>query len=142
MCPVCTVAVGAGLGISRLLGIDDALTSVWIGALILSVSFWTVNWLKEKKINVPIILSIIIWESATLIPLYAGRYIGRDLNTIWGIDKIIFGMAVGSVAFLFGAWLDLEVRRIRKKQFFNFQKVVFPIISLIIASVIVFLITK
>src|SRR3990172_4136169 len=54
VCPVCTVAVGAGLGISRALGIDDTVTSVWIGGLILSMSFWLIDWLKKKKTEFPI----------------------------------------------------------------------------------------
>ena len=32
ICPVCTVAVGAGIGLSRWLGIDDSITGLWIGA--------------------------------------------------------------------------------------------------------------
>ena len=48
MCPVCTVTVIAGLGISRFLGIDDAVTSLWIGGFILSFSFITINWIDKK----------------------------------------------------------------------------------------------
>ncbi len=48
MCPVCTVTVIAGLGISRLLGIDDAVTSLWIGGFILSFSFITISWIDKK----------------------------------------------------------------------------------------------
>src|SRR5512137_837679 len=49
VCPVCTIAVGAGLGISRALGIDDAVTSIWIGGLILSMSFWAIDWMEKKE---------------------------------------------------------------------------------------------
>src|SRR3989344_1899336 len=49
VCPICTVAVGAGLGLSRWLGIDDAVSSIWIGGLILSMSFWAIDWLNKKK---------------------------------------------------------------------------------------------
>ena len=31
VCPVCIVAVGAGLGLSEYLGIDDTIAGVWIG---------------------------------------------------------------------------------------------------------------
>ena len=33
VCPVCTVAVGAGLGLAEWLGIDDSISGLWIGAL-------------------------------------------------------------------------------------------------------------
>ena len=48
MCPLCTVTVVAGLGISRLLGIDDVVSAIWIGALILSLSFVTIAWIAKK----------------------------------------------------------------------------------------------
>src|SRR3972149_11759116 len=51
VCPVCTIAVGAGLGISRWLGIDDAVSGVWVGGIILSSSFWLLDWLVKKKIK-------------------------------------------------------------------------------------------
>ncbi|MBU2577676.1 hypothetical protein KKA69_02480 [Patescibacteria group bacterium] len=38
--PVCTITVGAGLGISRWLGIDDSIPGLWIGGLILSSGLW------------------------------------------------------------------------------------------------------
>jgi len=51
VCPVCTVAVGAGLGFSRYLGIDDTISGIWIGGLMVSISFWTIDWMKTKKWN-------------------------------------------------------------------------------------------
>ena len=41
VCPVCTVAVGAGLEGMRLLGVDDVITGIWAGGLTLSLFFWT-----------------------------------------------------------------------------------------------------
>ena len=49
VCPVCTVAVVAGLGLSRWLGIDDSVSGLWIGAVTVSISMWTINWLHKKK---------------------------------------------------------------------------------------------
>ncbi len=139
MCPVCTVTVVAGLGLSRLLGIDDLITSIWIGGFILSFSFITIDWLNKKwpKVKfgnwtVPITVSFYL---LVLIPLKLNGSLGITGNTLWGIDKILLGTLVGSVAFLFGIWLDKKVRRTHGKQLFNFQKVVFPVFSLIIVSV-------
>lgn len=36
-CPVCTVAIGVGVGLCRYLGIDDLITGLWIGALLLAL---------------------------------------------------------------------------------------------------------
>jgi hypothetical protein len=51
VCPVCTVAVGAGLGLAQWLGIDDVLSGVWIGGLIVSLAFWNDAWLVKKMIG-------------------------------------------------------------------------------------------
>jgi len=140
VCPVCTIAVGAGLGISRALGIDDAVTSVWIGGLILSMSFWLVDWLKRKYPQSPLghyqLLIIIVMYLITLIPLYFGKYIGRPYNSIFSVDKILFGTFWGSLAFMAGIWADRKIRQIKGKQLFVYQKVIFPVASLIITSVI------
>lgn len=139
VCPVCTIAVGAGLGISRALGIDDAVTSVWIGGLILSMSFWMIDWIGKKKKS-PLSskyqwLTIIGMYVITLLPLYYGKYIGRVYNTFWGIDKILLGTAFGTLAFMIGKWADGKAREKYGKQFFIYQKVIFPVVSLIITSI-------
>ena len=50
-CPVCTVAVGAGLGLARWLRIDDTISGLWIGGLTISMIMWTLSWLAKKNIN-------------------------------------------------------------------------------------------
>jgi len=54
ICPVCTVTVGAGIGLSRWLGIDDSITGLWLGAFLLSISLWTIDWLDRKKSIFPL----------------------------------------------------------------------------------------
>ncbi len=150
VCPVCTVAVGAGLGVSRALGIDDAVTSVWIGGLILSISFWTVDWIQKRKFKLfkdlkeitLAFISTFLWTLLTILPLYSWKYIGRLNNTLWGIDKIILGTFLGYIVFLFAVYLDRKVRSIRGRQLFNYQKVVFPVVFLLIISAIMYLVTK
>jgi len=160
VCPVCTVAVVAGLGLSRYLGVDDTISGVWIGGLILSSSFWFADWIgKQSKfkiqitkfvgkikfltVNQFIALSVIlIMYLFVLLPLYWTHIIGHPLNRFWEIDKLVLGTAVGSLAFLIAIWKDKKVRKIYGKQLFNYQKVVFPVGSLIIASTIFYFITK
>ena len=145
VCPVCTIAVAGGLGISRALGVDDTVTSVWIGGVVLSSSFWLVSWLskrpKYKKLANIWIVSALMY-AIVLIPLYYSKIIGLSYNTLWGVDKILLGTGVGSVVFLKGIYLDKLQRRRFGKQFFKFQKVVFPVLALTITSFIFYLITK
>jgi hypothetical protein len=148
VCPVCTIAVAGGLGISKALGIDDLVTSVWIGGLILSVSFWTIDWVNKKgffkKVNPKTLTTtiVLLWYALTLTPLYFENLIGLPYNTILGIDKILFGTTVGSTVFLLGVWLDRKQRVKYGKQFFSYQKVVFPVVLLILASLLMFVLTK
>lgn len=146
MCPICTVTVIAGLGISRLLGIDDIVSSIWIGGLILSLSFITIAWIAKKWPHLPFTFyrlpTIVLMYLFVLIPLKLDHIIGIYRNTLWGIDKVILGIAVGSITLLLGALADKYQRVKFKKIFFPFQKVVFPIVCLILVSVVFYLITK
>ena len=146
MCPGCTVTVIAGFGLSRILGIDDLITSIWIGGFILSFSFVTINWINKKWPKLSIsdykFIIIVLMYLLVLIPLKLNGAIGIARNTLWGIDKILFGTAVGSIAFLIGIWTDKKIRKVRGKQLFIYQKVAFPILGLILTSAVFYLITK
>lgn len=144
VCPVCTVAVGAGLGLSRFLGIDDAVAGIWIGGLLVSLSFWTASYLEKKEIKIPqkTSFSFILWSFITFIPLRYSGLIGHPLNTILGVDKLLFGTSLGVLVFLTAIFADKKLRKIKGKQMFNFQKVVFPISALIITSAAMFIVTS
>lgn len=146
-CPVCTVAVIAGLGLSRWLGIDDLVSGVWVAGIILASSFWLANWL-EKKFKLRSKFKYLNW--AVIIPMYLLVFVplqmmgitGHPFNTLLGIDKLILGTLVGSIVYPLGIWADKKVRKIKGKQLFNFQKVVFPVTLLLISSLILWIITK
>ena len=151
VCPICTVAVVAGLGLSRYLGIDDTVSGVWIGGVILSTSLWLIDWLGRKNFkslkwyynfkykNYAVIF---LMYALVVLPLLEGEVVGHPFNKLWGIDKLILGIVVGSGAFLLGIYTDKKVRELKGKQLFSFQKVAFPVVSLILASLIFFLITS
>ena len=148
VCPVCTIAVGAGLGLSRYLGIDDTISGIWIGGFILSSSFWLIDWMKKRVKNYDLrfknkeILIFALMYALVILPLWRGKIIGNPFNTILeilrGIDKLVFGIVVGSIVFLFGMWADKKVRKIKGKQLFQYQKVVFPVASLVIVSLLIY----
>jgi len=145
VCPVCTVAVGAGLGVSRLLGIDDSVVGVWIGGLIFSSGLWLSNWLEKRGWNFPAkkIVSIFVFLIFVIPPLYWANIIGLPGNTIWGIDKILFGTFAGSVLFMSGVILDKFLRNINQgKVYVYYQKVIAPVLLLSLGSFILFMITR
>lgn len=143
------------------MGIDDLISSIWIGGLILSLSFITASWIEKSKWREKIykhlckfkcgltehqslhVLIVGSMYALGLTPLFLNRTIGIKGNTFWGIDKIILGIAVGSLVFLLGIWADKKVRKSREgKQLFIFQKVAFPVLSLLATSVIFWFLLK
>lgn len=151
VCPVCTVAVGAGVGFSRYLGIDDVISGIWVGGLILSSALWLKDILKDKlkkhlkkrtllKKILPISVFVLTFV-LFIIPLKFAGIIGNELNRYYGIDKVILGILVGSLAFWFGECIHgYLLRKNSNRVYFPFQKVEIPIISLLIATIILYLI--
>lgn len=142
VCPVCTVAVGVGLGVSRWLGIDDLITGLWIGGLSTSMAFWMMDWVSKKD-----------WSSdktdwlfgisfhMLLIPsLYLLNIAGDPLNTFWGLDKIVLGIVIGSVVFISAVFLERKLKAMNNNQvFIYYQKVILPMLFLSITSFIFYL---
>jgi len=142
-CPVCIVAVGGGLGLSRWLGIDDLITSLWIGALLLALTAWTHDWVvkRGRGFRYSVFAIGLVYYALTIFPLYYYNIIGHPLNKIFGIDKIIFGIVFGTIVFLLGERLHIFLKvKNNGKQFFNYQKVVVPLLVLILTSLILWLI--
>lgn len=145
VCPVCVVAIGAGLGLSRWLGVDDTISSMWIGALLWALSAWTLIWLKKRNWNFKYdsIIIPVAYYVLVLIPLYFADIIGHPLNKIFGIDKIIFGAALGTVIFFGAMWLHNFLKtKNGGKSFFSYQKVVLPVVVLILTSSLFYLLLK
>lgn len=146
MCPVCTVAVGIGLGLSRWLHIDDTVSGVWIGAFIVSLSAVTATYLRKYiRLSRKLLtfLSFIAYLAFTIIPFWYGHIIGNLKNTIYGVDKLIFGMTAGIILFYAAHGLHLWLKKKNNnKVYFPFQKVFIPIWILLIASIVLFLMTR
>ena len=139
VCPICTIAVCAGVGLSRWLGIDDMVTGLWLGGLFVLLSISTIAWLKRKNFHFKadkIVISL-GYYLIVLIPLYLMGIMGHPLNAFWGIDKLLFGIIIGSVAFSAGVvWHYYLKKKNNGRSYFPFQKVVLPIIPLVILSML------
>jgi len=86
---------------------------------------------------------VILFYAVTILSLYWMKFIGYECTKIWGIDKLLVGMAAGSIALYVGVVLsDMLKKRRGEKVYFKFQKVVIPILFLLIPSIIFYLITR
>lgn len=150
ICPVCTAAAIGGVGLSRWLGIDDLASGVWIGGALASMTGWTVNWLNAKGIKFwgRNVLLVLLYYGFVVIPFYykdlithpRNKYIG---TTNIGIDKLILGIIVGTIVFVLSVMAyEVIKRKNGGHAHFPFEKIAFPIGSLLIVSVIFYFITK
>lgn len=138
VCPLCTVAVGAGLGVSHWFGVDDVISGLWIGGFTMSLVTWTINWLNQKKIHFKgrKILITTIYYILIIASLSVGNIIGSPLNTLWGIDKLILGIIIGSITFLSGYICYTLIKKRQGHAHFPFQKVVMPVAPLVLLTLI------
>lgn len=144
VCPVCIVAVSTCVGFSRYFGVDDTISGVWIGGLLIALVFWTIDWLEKKNIKFIFrkILILLFWYGLSIGPLYYIEFIGHPANQLWGMDKLILGIIWGTAFFLISLRVDKKLREKNEgKVFFPFQKVVVPISALAILSVIFYFLT-
>lgn len=141
ICPVCTIAVGAGIGLSRWFGIDDTITGLWLGGFLVSLTILTENWLTQKKfwpIKYRWFFTLLAYFILTFVPLYFTGILGHPLNTLWGVDKIFLGAIIGGLIFYwFGFWSYKKIKKLNSdRALFPFQKVVMPLAALLILSLI------
>jgi hypothetical protein len=146
VCPICTIAVGTGIGFSRWLGIDDSITGLWIGGLTVSMITWTISYFQKKQINFRgiKILTVMGYYLIVVVPLYFMGLLSNPMNAVYSswIDKIFIGVVVGSLGFWLGAeWYFFMKEKNQGHSYFPFQKVVMPIAPLIIMSVVFYLLT-
>ena len=156
-CPLCTAGAAAGIGIARTYGVDDSIVGLLIGGLIASSGLWAHNFLKKRKINLPLqaFFLIIIMFLLFAVPFYIKGIITnfemtRSMPThhsmlgmgIYGIDKILFGMILGTllISAVFG--LSDQIKEKRGRRLFAYQGLVFMFLALAIFSAILWFITK
>jgi hypothetical protein len=142
-CPVCIVTVGGGLLIAKKLGIDSLLTAIWISGLNVAIAFWFVSFVKKPKIlKNPFIWTAILFFS-TYWYLAATKQMYHKNDTFIHIDKVLIGLIVGTLVWLLGIGLDKLIRKYNGgKVLFFYQKVIVPLLLLIVSTGIFALLIK
>ncbi len=146
-CPVCALGAVAGVGLARYLGVDDTISGLWVGGMMVALTAWTVNWLNKKKIRFKgraILTTIVYYGLFLYLPLYLWTdLLTHPLNNLFGVNKFLLGTIVGSMVFhAANLWYQSIKRRHGGHAQFPFQKVVWPVGSLAILSGIFFALVK
>lgn len=140
MCgPVCAIGIASGLWLSKILGIDDLTLGLWIGALILSFSVQFNKFLIKHKKAFPLsfwILLILTWLMSFLPLWHKLNWQSNDL--FCGLPRVISGSFIGMLVLFTSDWLDNFILKKfnNNKVYFPYQRVIIPLISLIIVSII------
>ena len=148
VCPVCTIAIGAGLEGMRMLGVKDILTGIWAGGLTVSLIGWTANYMRKHNITNPVwyVLNFLVY-TALLVGVYFfptnNPVVKWWDNCMWGIDQFLLGVLVGALTFV---GMELWYLYIKKHNgghaWFPFQKVVMPFVGLLIMTGVFWAIIK
>lgn len=145
MCPVCTLAVGSAVVLLEKYGVDNTISGLWIGGLLVSGCMTIINWLRRRDLSSGLAeLEIFIFSYVSvIIPFHHKLIIGNPTKMFWGMDKTFFGMGLGSIAFYLAGFLYQKIKeRNGGHAQFPFQKVVVPIFPLVILSIIFYFLTK
>jgi len=146
-CPVCAIGAVAGVGLARWLGVDDVISGLWVGGMMVALTAWTISWLNKKNVHFKgrIILTTLIYYGIFLyVPLYLWTdLLTNPLNMMWGVNKFLVGTLVGSAGFLAAnIWYQSLKRRNGGHAWFPLQKVVWPVGSLLILSAFFFILVR
>ncbi len=140
VCPVCTIAIGAGLEGMRVLGVKDVLTGIWAGGLTVSLIGWTAGYMHKHNVKNPIwyLLNAVVYIS-----LLAGVYffpVGNPIvkwwdNCMWHMDQFLLGTLVGAITFIL---MELWYARIKRNNGGHtpvpFLKVIMPFLGLLLMT--------
>ncbi len=138
-CPLCTAAVGIGVTTSRFYGLDDTISGLWIGALIASSALWINRLLKKQYIPLQSLVILILSFAVTAIPLYYAKIIAiNSMNAVLGIDKLLFGMILGSLLMPAGVFISNLIKKKIGKVAVPFQTILIIITLLVITSLVLF----
>ncbi|MBO4746208.1 MAG: hypothetical protein J5613_04035 [Alphaproteobacteria bacterium] len=146
VCPVCTIAIGAGLEGMRMMGVKDVISGIWAGGLTFSLIGWTANYMRAHNVKNKFwyflnpVFYLALLASVYFIP--RGHPIVQWWeNCMWGMDQFMLGAIVGAIVFVL---MELWYMRIKRNHgghaMFPFQKVVMPVIGLLVATGVFWLI--
>ena len=99
VCPVCTIAIGAGLEGARMLGVKDVLTGIWAGGLTVSLIGWTANYMRKKNITNPIwyVLNAVVYVAllaSVYFSLHRAQLLSGGITACGALTNFCWGLSL------------------------------------------------
>ncbi len=137
-CPVCTIAIGAALPITRRLGVPDSVAGLWAGAFLAIMGYWIIKFMERRGWRFPGRNALVLTLSVATIGLaYLGtvKYSPCTYLGFLNIDPLLVGTITGALLFILTEKLyDWMKAKNGGHAHFPFEKVVLPIVALVLAS--------
>ncbi len=138
-CIVCTVAIGTSLSIARKLGVNDNIIAIWLGAILALLGYWTILLFEKKKWNFiarDYILLLLSFSMIGAIYIKDLKYTPEVILKILYIDKFLFSAIIGWIIYVISQKL-YQYMKVKNggHAHFPFEKVVIPVLMLIITSI-------
>ncbi len=137
-CPICTVAIGAALPITRRMGVPDAVVGVWVGAFLAIMGYWIIKFMDGRGWRFAGRNALVLALSVATIGF---AYVGTVTYSpclYFGfirIDPLLLGTLIGAALFIMTEKLyDWMKEKNGGHAHFPFEKVALPVIALAIAS--------
>ncbi len=133
-CPLCVAGAGAGLTLSRVVGIDDSITGIWMAAFLGASAFWVNNLIRKRYVPFQGFFIYIFVFLSTIASFYRFGLVNEHNGLILNLPKLIFGMLLGGGIFYF---VDKGNNLIIKKMgrvLFPYQSIAFSLGSMLILS--------
>ncbi len=141
-CPLCVAGAAVGITLTRWVGVDDSITGIWIGGFLGAIAFWLSNSFGRENIIffnrfIGALIYLLVFAT-TLWSFYKFNLIIR-MDSIFGFDKLTFGMILGSVIFYLVDILNNFIKRKNGKRLFPYQSMVFSLGSMVVVSIAVYI---
>jgi hypothetical protein len=138
-CPLCVAGAGVGLSLSRVLGIDDSITGVWMAAFLGASSFWISNSIKKTYIPYQAATIYVVIFITTIYSFYRFGLINEHNGLIYNLPKLTFGLLLGGVVFYLIDIGNKYIKQTKGKVLFPYQSIVFMLGGMIILSIGVYI---
>lgn len=138
-CPLCVAGAGAGLSLSRILGIDDSITGVWMAAFLGAMGFWLNNFIKKTYIPYQKLVIYVVIFVTTILSFYKFGLINEHNGLIYNLPKLTFGMILGGVLFYLVDKANILIKEKKGRVMFPYQSIILMLGSMIVLSIGVYI---